>query len=326
MTDWKGRHVLITGGLGFIGSNLAHRLVKHGTDVTLLDALLPHLGGKRANVADIAEQVRIVEGDLRDESLVADLVADSDVVYHCAAQNDRAHAGREPQMDVDINAKGTVNILDAAASADPAPRVVYTSSLAVYGRPESNPVDESTPARPMDLYGANKRASEHYCRIYYEQEGVPTTVCRLANGYGPRAPIEKGYGVQGTFVAKALRGETIEVFEPGDMIRDIVYIEDIVDALETLGTNDAVLGEEFVLGSGDPTELLDLAETVVDVAGTGAAELVPWPPEWTKIDRGDVYCDPSKLESTIDWQPRTDLETGLRETIEFYRANRETYL
>ena len=326
MTDWSGRRVLITGGLGFIGSNLAHRLVEHGAEVTLLDALLPHLGGKRANVADIAEEVRVVEGDVRDESLVADLVADSDVVYHCAAQNDRAHAGREPQMDVDINAKGTVTVLDAAAASDPAPRVVYTSSLAVYGRPETNPVDESTPARPMDLYGANKRASEHYCRIYHEQEGVPTTVCRLANGYGPRAPIEKGYGVQGTFVAKALRDEIIEVFEPGDMIRDIVYIEDVVDALETLGTHDAVLGEEFVLGSGDPTELLALAETIVEIAGIGRVELVPWPEEWTKIDRGDVYCAPSKLESTIDWHPRTDLETGLRETINFYREHREEYL
>lgn len=326
MTDWSGRRVLITGGLGFIGSNLAYRLVERGAEVTLLDALLPHLGGKRENVADIAADVTVVEGDIRDEALVADLVADSDVVYHCAAQNDRGHAGREPQMDVDINAKGTVNVLDAAAACETPPRVVYTSSLAVYGRPDSNPVDESTPARPMDLYGANKRASEHYCRIYHEQEGVPTTVCRLANGYGPRAPTDKGYGVQGTFLAKALRGETIEVFEPGDMVRDIVYVGDVVDALERMGTHEAVVGEEFVLGSGDPTELLDLAETIVEVAGTGSVELVPWPEEWTKIDRGDVYCDPSKLESTIDWRPETDLETGLRETVDFYREHREEYL
>jgi len=323
---WSSRRVLITGGLGFVGSNLAHSLVAAGAEVTLLDARLPHLGSNPANIAGIEDDVTVAEADVRDADAVADCVADADLVYHCAAQNDRSYAGEHPSADLAINCEGTLNVLEAAKACDPSPRVVYTSSLAVYGRPTDLPVDESTPARPMDLYGAHKRTAEHYCRIYHEQHGVPTTVCRLANVYGPRAPTDTGYGVQGIFVATAVRDETITVFEPGTMQRDIIHVADVVDVLERMGTSEAVLGEEYVLGSGEGTTLGSLARTIVDVAGTGEVELVPWPEEWAKIDRGDVYCDPAKLRAALDWSPKIELETGLRETVEFYRDNRETYL
>ena len=325
MDDWESRRVLVTGGLGCVGSSLAHRLVAAGADVTLLDARLPHLGSNPANVDGIRDDVTVVEGDVRDAGLVAGHVDGSDVVYHCAAQNDRGYARDHPDEDVDINAKGTLNVLDAAAGHEDPPRVVFTSSLAVYGHVEDPPVDEVTPADPMDLYGAHKVASEHYCDIYTALDDVPTTVARLANVYGPRAAVDKGYGVQAIFPAQAVRDEAITVFEPGDAVRDLVHVDDVVAALELLGTDDRALGETYVLGSGDPTTLLELAETSVDVAGSGEVELVPWPEEWATLDRGDVYTDPSKLRE-LGWEPTVELREGLRETVAFYREHREAYL
>jgi nucleoside-diphosphate-sugar epimerase len=327
MIDWSSRRVLVTGGLGFIGSNLAHGLVERGADVTVFDAQLPKMGSNPANVAEIRDDVTVVEADVRDEEAVAEHVREADVVYHCAAQLSRIVANEEPQTDIDINCKGLINVLHAADSADPSPHVVFTSSLAVFGRPESVPVDESTPTEPIDMYGANKRAGEHYCRIYEEMQDVPTTVVRPANVYGPRAPLTvKGYGVQNQFVAGALRAETLTVFEPGTTLRDYVYVGDVVDALVRLGRDERAYGEAYVLGSGEGTTLKELANATVNAAQSGDVELVPWPDEWDKVRRGDVVTDPSKLASTLGWEPTVDLATGLRETVEFYRARREDYL
>ena len=325
MTDWRSRDVFITGGLGLVGSTLARRLVAEGAEVTLLDSRLEHLGSNPANIDGIRDAVSVDEGDVRDAERVAEHVSTADVVFHCAAQNDRDYARKHPTADVDINCKGTLNVLEAAKDCEDPPRVVFTSSLAVYGRVTDPPVDESTPVDPIGLYGAHKIASEHYCDIYLTTEDVPTTVARLASVYGPRAAADKGYGVQGIFPAKAVRDETITVFEPGDMVRDFVYVDDVVDALVGMATDDRALGERYVLGSGDPTTLLELAETSVAVAGTGEVELVPWPEEWATLDRGDVYTDPARLRD-LGWEPTVELREGLRETVEFYRDNREAYL
>jgi len=327
MTDWHSRRVLVTGGLGFVGSNVANRLVELGADVTVLDAELPKMGSNRANVADVRDEITVVEADVRDEEAVRAHVRESDVVYHCAAQLSRLVANEEPGTDVDINCKGVVNVLEAAADAEPAPHVVFTSSLAVFGRPASVPVDESTEIRPIDMYGANKRAGEHYCRIYWEMEDVPTTVVRPANVYGPRAPLSvDGYGVQNQFVASALRDETLTVFEPGTTLRDYVYVGDATDALVELAGAEQTFGEEYVLGRGEGTTLEELAEAAVEAAGAGEVEMVPWPEEWDEVSRGDVVTDPSKLETDVDWQPTVDLETGLRETVAFYRSRKDDYL
>jgi len=326
MTDWASRRVLVTGGLGFVGSNLAHRLVDEGATVTLYDARLPHLGANDANVEGIREAVTVVEADVRDVDRIAEAVTAADVVFHCAAQNDRTYARDHAGVDVDVNCRGTVNVLEAAAGADPSPRVVFTSSLAVYGRIDRLPVDEETPRDPIDLYGANKQAAEQYCRIYRRLDDVPTVICRLPNVYGPRAPIDRGFGIQGTFVANAVRDETLTVFEPGSVQRDLLHVEDVVDVLVRLATAEQVVGETYVLGSGEGTTLLELAEAAVAAADAGEVELVPWPEDWREIERGDVYTDPTKLREELGWDPSIDLETGLAETIAFYRANREAYL
>ncbi|MEF8884333.1 MAG: NAD(P)-dependent oxidoreductase [Haloarculaceae archaeon] len=326
MSDWESQGVLITGGLGCVGSTLAHRLVANGADVTLLDARLPHLGSNPANVEGIRDEVTVVEADVREESVVASHVTDADVVYHCAAQNDRTYARANPQTDVAINCTGTVNVLEAAKSCDPAPRVVYTSSMAVYGRGVDGRVDESTPVQPTDIYGTNKVASEGYCRTYRTADDVPTTVCRLANVYGPRASTDKSFAVTGNFIAAAIRDEVLTVFEPGTMQRDLVHVDDVAAALDRAGRDDRAIGETYVVGSGVPTTIGDIARTAVEVTGTGTVELVPWPEDWKKIKRGDSYTDPSKIRTHLDWEPTVDLEAGVADAVEFYRDHSEAYL
>lgn len=325
MSDWTTRRVLITGGLGFIGSNLAHRLVEKGADVTLLDNGLEGHGSNPANVESIRDDVTVVDADVRDESTVASHVDGTDVVYHCAAQNDRNRARENPHMDIAINCGGTINVLQAAESADPSPRVVFVSTLAVLGKPRSLPITESTPANPVAIYGANKRTAEHYCRIYNLINDVPTSVCRPANVYGQRAPVDVGYGIQTSFIATALRDEPITVFEPGDIQRDFVHVDDVVTALELIGTDDSAIGETYVVGTGEGTTLKSLATRIVDIAGTGEVKLVPWPDDWENIKRGDVYTDPSKIRAELDWEPTVALDAGLESTIQFYRDHRDQY-
>jgi len=326
MTDWDSRHVLITGGMGFIGSNLAHHLVAAGAEVTLFDARLSHLGSNPANIAEIREAVTVVDADVRDADAVTEHVEQADVVYHCAAQNDRTHARREPRSDVDINCGGTINVLEAAKACDRPPRVVYTSSLAVYGRVEQLPVDESSPLRPADMYGTNKGAAEHYCRIYHTADNVPTTICRLANVYGPRASTDKGFAITGNFIAAAIRDDPLTVFKPGDIQRDLIHVDDVVDALEKAGTDDRAAGETYVVGSGESTTLKAIAETAVEAAGSGRVELTDWPDDWKKVERGDIYTDPTKIRTHLGWEPTVDLEAGFANTIEFYRAHQKAYI
>lgn len=325
MAGWDSRRVLVTGGLGFIGSNLAHRLVERGAEVTLLDNRLEGHGSNPANVAGIRDDVMVVDEDVRDASAVASHVEDADVVYHCAAQNDRNRAREAPNVDVAINCGGTINVLQAAEAADPSPRVVFVSTLAVVGKPPELPVTESTPADPVAIYGANKRTAEDYCRIYHLINDVPTTVCRPANVYGPRAPVDVGYGIQTIFIATALRDESLTVFEPGDVQRDLVHVDDVVAALDRIGTADRAVGETYVVGTGEGTTLKSLATRIVDLAGTGDVDMVPWPEDWEEIKRGDVYTDPSKLREELGWTPTISLDAGLKATIQFYRDHRDEY-
>ncbi|MXR19073.1 NAD-dependent epimerase/dehydratase family protein [Halobacterium bonnevillei] len=325
--SWENTNVLITGGLGFIGSTLAHDLAELDASVTLLDAKLEDYGANPANVDTIRDNVTIVEADLRDVKDVAPYVTQSDVVFHLAAQLSRTVSNENPATDAEINCQGFLNVLSVAKSATDSPRIVFTSSQAVVGRPASLPFDETTQAAPLDVYGANKRAGELYCNLYYESHGVPTVAVRLTNVYGPRAQLSNpNYGVINNFIAAALRDETLTVFEPGTMKRDFVYVRDITRGLRCLGFEQRAVGERYTLGTGDATTIYDLAEAIVDTAGSGSVKLVPWPDDWESIQVGDLRSDPSKMCDHFDWEPETDLTEGLVETIDYYRDNLEAYL
>ncbi len=319
MSNWNDTTALITGGLGFTGSNLTRRLVDAGADVIILDIV--RSADKLATVDDVRDEIdEIIDADVRDADAVAAAVERADVVYHLASQTSRPRANEHPRENLSVNCGGPLNILEAAAAQETPPQVVYASSLAVLG-PVSEPIDESTVPNPIDMYGIHKRTVEDYCKLYYRLKDVPTTVVRPANLYGPRAPLyATGYGIINQFVGNALRDEPLTVFEPSDL-RGFLYIDDMVEALVRVGESPQARGETYVLSTGDPRSMREAAELVVEIAGTGTVELVPWNETWSKIRRGDITTDPSKIKDELGWSTSVDLETGLRQTIEFYREN-----
>lgn len=324
--SWKNTDVLITGGLGFIGSNLAHDLVELEASVTLLDVNLNGYGANLANIKTIRDAVTIVETDVRDAEAVASHVLKNDVIFHLAAQLSRTISNSEPATDAEINCTGLLNVLSAAESATDPPRVVFTSSQAVVGHPPSLPFDETTRAAPLDVYGANKRAGELYCGLYHESHGVPTVAVRLTNVYGPRAQLSNpNYGVINNFISAALRNEALTVFKPGTMKRDFIYVQDVTRGLRRIGSERQAIGERYILGTGNAITVHSLAELTVEAAGSGSVELVPWPEDWESIRVGDLRSDPSKMYNHYGWEPETDLTKGLSDTIDYYRSRQQAY-
>lgn len=310
--------VLITGGLGFTGSNLARQLVEDGADVTLLDIVRSE--EKLTTVEDIRDDVEIVDSDVRNAETVSDHVADADIVYHLAAKTSRPAANENPRENLEINCGGPLNVLEPAAACEQPPHFVYVSTQAVFGQ-ASETIDETTERNPIDIYGIHKRTVEDYCQLYSRIKDVPTTIVRPANLYGPRAPLyATGYGIINQFVGDALRDESLTVFEPSDL-REFLFITDMVDALVRIGGDDRTFGEQYVLGTGEPHTMREAAEMVVELAGSGSIESVPWTDTWQEIRRGDVKTDPSKIERELGWSTSVSLEEGLRRTIDFYRTH-----
>lgn len=318
MGNWNSQTVLITGGLGFTGSNLATKLVDHGANVKILDIVRSE--EKLRSIQHIRDHVEVIDSDIRDGETVKQAVKDTDVVYHLASKTSRHKANENPRENLDVNCRGPLNVLEAAAACDNPPHVIYASSLAVVGN-VSEPISESTVPNPMDIYGINKKAVEEYCQLYTQIKDVPTTAVRPANLYGPHAPLHaKGYGVINQFVGEAIRDETLSVFEPSHT-RDFLYIDDMVTALTRIATDKTAFGECYVLGTGRGLTMKRAAEMVVEIAGSGSIDLVPWTEMWEEIKRGDVSTDPSKIETELGWTSDVSLEEGLERTFDFYRNN-----
>lgn len=318
---------LITGGAGFIGSNLMHSLVDQGVDVTLLDSMSEEYGANRRNLSPISDEIELRVGDVRDKETVSNLVKDVDVVFHLAAQLSRPMSMEEPERDIDINCNGTITVLETVRKYNPTAKVVYTGSQAAFGEPSELPITETTDDNPVDIYGVNKLAGEHYCNVYYRAHGLKTTTVRLTNVYGPRAQlINANYGVINKFLRLALEEEQLTVYEPGTMKRDPIFVDDVVRALILAAESADANGEMFVIGSGNPVTIYELAETIVEVAGKGRVEMVPWPEDWESIRIGDIYTKPTYAYETLDWKPSTELEDGMEQTVTFYENHQDTYL
>jgi UDP-glucose 4-epimerase len=324
---WQGTNVLITGGAGFIGSNLSRALVGKCANVTILDQFLQEYGSNTTNLEGIDDQIQIIEGDVRDLGTVTDAVSEADVVFHLASQLSRTVSNEQPSKDIEINCVGTMNVLQAASNRETKPRVVFTSSQAVIGQPPSIPITEETRSKPIDVYGANKRASEHYADIFHRVHEVPTVVFRLTNVYGPRAQLNNpNYGVINRFIRLALQDETLPVFQPGEMTRDFVYVDDVVRALLKGGISHDVVGERYIVGSGTGTSIIKLANLIVTHAGKGDVELVSWPEEWDSIRIGDLVSDPAKLQRDTGWEPKIKLTDGVKQMLSYYEEHIDSYL
>jgi UDP-glucose 4-epimerase len=324
---YRDRRVLVTGGLGFIGSNLARGLVDLGARVTVVDSLLPDYGGNLFNLAGYEERLRINYADVRGHAMEY-LVQGQEVLFNLAGQVSHIDSMTDPFTDLEINCKSQLWILEAVRKRNPGLKVVYAGTRQIYGKPRSLPVDESHLLNPSDVNGINKISGEMYHLVYHSVYGIRASSLRLTNTYGPRQLIRHNrQGFIGWFVRKAVLGEEIQVFGDGHQKRDFDYVDDVVDAFLRAASMDAADGQVFNLGGAAPTTLLDLAGLMLELAGRGGrVSVVPFPEERKKIDIGDFYADASKIKGALGWQPRTPLREGLARTLAYYQEHKEKYL
>lgn len=319
-SEYKNKKVLITGGLGFIGSNLAIRLAGLGAEVTLVDSMILQYGGNKFNISDIKNKVYINFSDVRDAYSMNHLIRDKDYLFNLAGQVSHIDSMLDPLTDLEINSKSQLSILEACRKSNPDIRIIFTSTRQVYGIPQYLPVDENHPLNPADINGINKISGERYHLLYSRVYGIRCVVLRLTNTYGPRQLVKHNkQGFMGWFVRQIVKGEKIQIFGDGKQLRDLNFVDDVVDALLTVGNNDKTYGEVFNLGSDNPVSLKNLVELMIAVNGKGSYELVPFPEEKKKIDIGSVYVNFNKIKKITGWSPKVSLEDGLKATFEFYK-------
>lgn len=327
MEFYRGRPVMITGGLGFIGSNLAHRLVALGADVLIVDSLIADYGGNRFNIAGIESRVTVSTTDLRDTGAMARLVVGRDVIFNLAGQVSHIDSMRDPETDLDINCRSQLTTLEACRHHNPSTKVVYASTRQIYGKPDRLPVDETQLVRPTDINGINKAAGEQYHLVYNNAFGLRACSLRLTNVYGPRQLIRHNrQGFIGWFVRLAVEGGEIQIYGDGSQLRDFVYVDDVVDAFLRAGATDAVNGQALNVGSPDPVSHRDLVTLLIETAGAGSVKFVEWPEEKRRIDIGSFYSDSSRFTAATGWTRTVPLAEGLRRTVDYYRANLAHYL
>ncbi|MFC1999654.1 NAD-dependent epimerase/dehydratase family protein [Chloroflexota bacterium] len=324
--EFKGKKVLITGGLGFIGSNLAYELVELGASVLIVDSLLPDGGGNIHNVDGIKEKVMLNFSDIRDSSSVRHLVRGQDYVFNLAAQLSHVDSMADPFTDLDINCRGHLNLLQACREHNRTVKIVYTGTRGQYGMIQYTPVDERHPMNPTDANGITKLAGEHYHLLYNRAYGIRTTSLRLTNVYGPRHQMRHSrQGFIGWFIRQAMDGETVQIFGDGGQLRDFNHVDDIVAALLMVATSEKADGEVFNLGSGTPISLADLVEAILRIVGKGDRKFVPYPEDRKQLEIGDYIADITKIRKVLGWGPTIQLEAGLESTVQFYKANRDQY-
>jgi UDP-glucose 4-epimerase len=323
---YRGRRVLVTGGLGFIGSSLAHRLVALGGEVVLVDSLIPEYGGNLANIAGIEDAVRVNVSDVRDEHSLPSLIRGQEVLFNLAGQTSHVDSLHDPFTDLDINCRSQLSILETCRRENPELKVVFASTRQLYGRPRYLPVDEAHPLDPVDPNGVNKAAGEAYHLVYGKVYGLRCSILRLTNTYGPRMRVKDDRQTfLGTWLRLAVEGEELPIFGDGSQRRDFTYVDDAVDAFLLAGARAESDGEIFNLGGDPPVSLLDLAELLIEAAGGGSYRLVPFPEERRSIDIGDYFADDAKIRGRLGWEPAVPLREGLARSLDYYRTHGPAY-
>jgi UDP-glucose 4-epimerase len=323
---YRGRRTLVTGGLGFIGSNLCRALADLGAQVLAVDSLLPDYGGNLFNLAGYEDRVRINIADVRGHAMEY-LVRGQDLLFNLAGQVSHVDSMSDPFTDLEINCRSQLWILEAVRKANPGLKIVYASTRQIYGKPLHLPVDETHPLQPTDVNGINKISGELYHLVYHSVYGIRSTSLRLTNTYGPRQLIRHDrQGFMGWFIRQVVLGETIELFGDGQQLRDLDFVDDVVDALLRAGASPAADGQVFNLGGGAPVSLLALVRQMTAIAGRGSYRLVPFPENRKRIDIGDFYADTHKVRAALGWTPTVSLADGLARTIAYYTQHKDRYL
>lgn len=327
LTPYQRRSVLITGGLGFIGSNLARRLVEIGdVEVVIVDALIPGLGGNRFNLAGITDRVTCHVADIRHDHVIDHLVGGRDYIFNLAGSTSHVDSMLDPARDLELNCAAQLALLEACRRFNPHVKIVFASTRQVYGKPLYLPVDEQHRLAPPDINGIHELTAEHYHLLYQRLYGLRSVVLRLTNVYGPRQLVcHPRQSFIAWFIRQAMDGGVIELFGEGRQRRDLAYVDDVVEALLLAGASEAAEGEVFNVGGDEPISLAELAEQLIALTGRGVALGVPFPPERQLIEIGNVYSSSRKIERVLGWRPRTPLRVGLPRTIEFYQEHRAHY-
>ena len=323
---FAGKKVLITGGLGFIGSTLAHRLVDFGARVSIMDSLIPEHGGNLFNVRAIADRVQVSKSDVRDERSIHDLIQGQDYLFNLAGQTSHMDSMTDPETDLEINCRAQLSILESCRKYNPGVKVIFASTRQIYGRPDYLPVDERHPLRPVDVNGINKMAGEWYHILYHNVYGIRACVLRLTNTVGPRMRVKDARQTfVGIWIRKLIEGQPFEVWG-GEQRRDFSYVDDAVDAFLVAACADRANGQVFNVGGGEVIDLRALAELLVELNGSGQFVVREFPLDRKRIDIGDFYADARLLHSALGWSPQTSLRDGLARTLDYYRQNLSHYV
>ena len=324
--NFKDKKILITGGAGFIGSNLAIKLVELAANVTLVDSLIPEYGGNLFNIEPIKNKVKLNISDVRDEHSMKYLIKDHDYLFNLAGQTSHLDSMNDPYTDLEINARAQLSILEACRRYNPEIKVVFASTRQIYGKPQYFPVNEKHPLSPVDVNGINKMAGEWYHLVYNDVYKIRSVVLRLTNTYGPRMRVKDARQTfLGIWIKNVIEGNKISVFGDGKQIRDFNYVEDVVNAFLLSAQSDNVNGMIFNLGADDPINLEDTAKLLTEFFPKTGYELVPFPGDRKAIDIGDYFADYTKIKSLLGWEPKFSLKDGLKFTIDYYKQSFKNY-
>jgi UDP-glucose 4-epimerase len=325
--SYAGKRCLVTGGLGFIGSNLTRTLVALGARVHVVDALIEGHGGNWFNLDGLTEQVKITLADIGDAAAMRPIVAGQEIIFNLAGQVSHIDSMHEPLKDLDINARAPLALLEVCRTVNPDATIVYTSTRQLYGRPEFLPVTEKHPLRPVDVNGVSNVAGEMFHLLYHDVYGMKTVSLRLTNTYGPRMLLRHNrQGFLAWFVRQALERGTVSLYGDGSQKRDLNAVEDVIDALLRAAVTPACIGHAFNLGSPEVVTLAHIAETLQALAPGLTVTHVPWPEEKKRIDIGDYYADFSAFQTATGWSPEVRLTEGLARMLPFYESHGTNYL
>ena len=306
--------------MGFIGSNLAIRLVSEGAHVTLVDSLIGEHGGNPFNIETIRDSVTIDNSDIRDEKAISLLVRDKDYLFNLAGQTSHLDSMQHPLTDLDLNARAQLSTLEACRKYNPKIKIVFAGTRQVYGKPQYFPVDELHPLAPVDINGINKLAGEYYHLLYHETYGIRSVVLRLTNTYGPRMRVvDARQTFLGIWIRNLIDGNHLQVYGDGKQLRDFNFIDDTIDAMISAATCDAADGNIYNLGSSERVNLKSLAELMIGIFGSGHFQVVPFPEDRKRIDIGDYYADYQRASKELSWSPQVSLTAGLQQTLDYYQ-------
>ena len=326
LPELKNKKILITGGLGFIGSNLAHKCVELGAKVTIFDYLDPRSGGNIYNIEGIRESVELAFHDILNFDQVSEFISDKDIIFNCASSTSHSFSMREPWIDLDVNSKGVINLLEAVRRFNPNVKFVHLGTSTQLGKLHYEPSDENHPEFPRDIYSANKSVSEKYVLIYCQAHNLKGTVVRLSNVFGPRASIHSPeFTFNNYFIGLALQGKAITVFGEGEQKRNVTYIDDAINALVLASQEDKTNGEVVFAVSDEHLSVAEIAQLTVKHMGGGQVAFVDWPQGRKNIDIGDAIISNKKIKSILNWSPQVNIMNGLGLTREYYQTCLDKY-